>query len=119
GQGGARPPVCPAAVPHHAQETRCAGSRADQQHHKAQLPKPIRSAPRTAVPPAGSCSSLALLPADPKTTAEAANTTTAVPQAAQPHATAHAQPPLPPTASQPHKRPVPQTARRTKPQPQS
>src|SRR5262249_49819779 len=113
------PPISPAAVPLLAQETPCVGSRAAQQHHKAQLPGPIRSALRAAVPPAGSCSSHAPLPADPKTTAEAANTTTAAPQAAQPHATAHAPPPQHPTASQAHKPSAPQTGCGPKPQRQS
>src|SRR5262249_59531393 len=91
-------PKPPAAQPQAAQGRSCAGSRAAQQHPQAQLPAPQHPARREAEPPAGSCNVRRRPPAAPKTTADAAHTTTAPRQDAQPHATPAALPPLPPTA---------------------
>src|SRR5262249_2512082 len=91
-------PKPPAAQPQAAQGRSCAGSRAAQQHPQAQLPAPPHPARREAEPPAGSCSGRPRPPAAPKTTADAAHTTTAPRQDAQPHATPLALLPPPPTA---------------------
>src|SRR6266498_1057919 len=83
-------PKSPAAAPHRAPQIPCASSRADQPHPPAQLPAPLNPNHPTAEPPAGSCSSPDPPQDAPKTTADAAQKTTALPQDAQPHATAHA-----------------------------
>src|SRR5262249_55157388 len=84
-----------AALPHRAPEIPSASSRAAQLRPQAQLPPLQHQENRSAVPPAGSCSPHDLLPAAPKTTADAAQTTTELPQDAKPDAAAHAQLPHP------------------------
>src|SRR2546429_9503517 len=81
-------PKSPAAAPHRAPQIPCASSRADQPHPPAQLPAPLNPIHLAAEPPAGSCSSPAPPQDAPKTTADAAQKTTALPQDAQPHSTA-------------------------------
>src|SRR5437764_15186908 len=77
-------PGSPGAVPRPAPERSCASSRAAQQHPQAQLPAPKHPTPRAAEPPAASCRSIPRPPAAAKTTADAAQTTTALPQDEQP-----------------------------------
>src|SRR5262249_20795954 len=86
------PQAPPAALPQAAQGRSCAGSRGAQQHPHAQLP-----APPKAEPPAVSCSAGRRLPAAPKTTADAAQKTTAPQTDARAHATPAAPHPHPPT----------------------
>src|SRR5262249_30631726 len=97
-------PKPPAAQPQAAQGRSCAGSRAAQQHPQAQLPAPPHPARREAEPPAGSCSVRRRPPAAPKTTADAAHTTTPPRQDAQPHATPAALHPPPQPLNQPRYR---------------
>src|SRR5262249_52711227 len=79
-----KPPL--AAVSRPAPERSGASSRAAQQHPQAQLPAPRHPTPPAAEPPAASCRSIPRPPAAAKTTADAAQTTTAPAQDEQPRA---------------------------------
>src|SRR5262249_320130 len=80
-----KPP--PAALPNPAQERSARAPRGPQNPPQARLPAPPPPAPHKAKPPAGSCSARRRLPAAPKTTADAAQKTTAPQTDARAHAT--------------------------------
>src|SRR5215472_2924702 len=87
-----------------------------QQHPQAQLPAPKHPAHHAAEPPAASCRSNHLPPAAPKTTADAAQTTTELPQDEQPRAAPHDPPALPANTPQADKPSALQTGCGSKPQ---